>query len=275
MPASTVRSHALARTCWLSMLALAAQLLACGRWGSEGSDGGGQGTGGQAGSTGPVDAGPPDAGLADTGAAGAPAPVCTNACSAGATRCSASTTLETCAVSSSGCTAFTASACASGTVCEREAPAGCVDPQWAEWPMPNGAGDVALGAPHLETLVDNLDGTVTDKVTGLMWEQAFRQSDFQSEALTYCASVRTAGYADWRLPTLIELLSIADFTRDPPSIDTRAFPLDPGVGPFWSATVPQGFGDHADILSYDGLGIQQADGLGAEGPNGVNIRCVR
>jgi hypothetical protein len=259
------------------MIALVGPLLACGLSGSETPDGGRGGTGDHGGSGGHGDKGEPDAGRPDTGAAGAPAPGCTNACSTGATSCASTTTLEICAVGSNGCTAFTASTCSSAFVCEREAPADCVDPQWAEWPMPNGAGDVGNGAPHLETLVDNLDGTVTDKVTGLMWEQAFRQTQFQDEALTFCqTSVRTAGYADWRLPTLIELFSIADYSRDAPCIDTQFFPLNPGAGPFWSATVPKGFGDHAYILTYDVLvSIQQDDGLGAEGPNGLNIRCVR
>ena len=279
MTASNVRSCARGCGRWLSTIALVGPLLACGPSGSEAPDAGGPGTGGNGGSPGNVDAGPPDASLPDTGAAGAPAPGCTNACSTGATRCASLTTLEICAVGSNGCTAFTASTCSSGTVCERAAPADCVDPQWAEWPVPNGAGDVAIGAPHLETLVDNVDGTVTDRVTGLMWEQAFRQSDFQSEALTYCpALVRTAGYSDWRLPTIIELLSIADFTRDPPSIDTTFFPLAGDSGPFWSSTITKGFGDYDEILQYDYgfLGITQSIGLGVEGgPLGQNIRCVR
>ena len=276
MTASNVRSCARGCSRWLSTLALVGPLMACGSSGHEVPDAGGGGSGDHGGSSGHGDTGAPDAGAADQGAAGAPAPSCTNACSTGATRCASTTTLETCAVGSNGCTAFIASTCSSGTVCEQAAPADCVDPEWAEWLMPNGAGDVAIGAPHLETLVDNLDGTVTDRVTGLMWEQAFRQTDLQSEALTYCAtSVRTAGYADWRLPTMIELLSIADFTRDDPTIDTRVFPLTPDSGPFWSATVPEGFGDYADIFSYSVLGVQQSVGLGSEGPLGQNIRCVR
>ena len=42
--------------------------------------------------------------------------------------------------------------------------------------MPNSAADVANGAPNLAHLVDNLDGTVTDLVTGLMWQQDFREA---------------------------------------------------------------------------------------------------
>jgi hypothetical protein len=141
--------------------------------------------------------------------------------------------------------------------------------------MANGAGDVAIGAPHLETLVDNLDGTVTDRVSGLMWEQAFRQSDFQDEASKNCTSVRTAGYADWRLPSLIELLSIADFTRDDPTIDTQVFPLAADELAFWSTTIQPNYTGLAYMLFYNSRGIQQADGLGGEMPNGVNIRCVR
>ena len=37
--------------------------------------------------------------------------------------------------------------------------------------MPNGPTDVAAGAPNPEGYTLNGDGTVTDKITGLMWQQ--------------------------------------------------------------------------------------------------------
>ena len=37
--------------------------------------------------------------------------------------------------------------------------------------MPNDRVDVTAGAPNLESYTDNKDGTVTDNLTGLMWQQ--------------------------------------------------------------------------------------------------------
>jgi hypothetical protein len=71
---------------------------------------------------------------------------CATSCAGNPTRCEDrgdEITLGTCSLGPDGCATFTASQCADGTVCERIAPAACVDPQWAEWPMPNSAADVA------------------------------------------------------------------------------------------------------------------------------------
>ncbi len=58
---------------------------------------------------------------------------------------------------------------------------------------------------------DNGDGTVTDNVTGLMWQKSFitlNWGDSESEA----ASANTGGYTDWRVPTIKELYSLILFT---------------------------------------------------------------
>jgi hypothetical protein len=71
--------------------------------------------------------------------------------------------------------------------------------------------------------VDNGDGTVTDQVTGLMWQQGFNVVAFADAAAT--AEVSTlAGYSDWRVPTIKELYSLIDFTGNqgsaPPEMST-------------------------------------------------------
>jgi hypothetical protein len=177
-----------------------------------------------------------------------------------------------------GCRNFVTSTCATGTVCERTTPAACVDPQWAEWVMPNGVNDVAANAaPNLQTFLDNFDGTVTDRVTGLMWEQSYHSS--MSWNVPFCGTeVRTAGYTDWREPTVIELLSLGDFTKDQPYVDTTVFPLA-NVGAFWSSTIRSGFGaDHYQVDFDDtfvGPSITATGGQNLDGISALNIRCVR
>jgi len=62
--------------------------------------------------------------------------------------------------------------------------------------------------------VDNGDGTVTDLVTGLMWQQGYSGKMTQSEAVAGANSFNLAGYTDWRLPTIKELYSLIDFSGE-------------------------------------------------------------
>jgi hypothetical protein len=91
--------------------------------------------------------------------------------------------------------------------------------------------DYATNPPALTA---NGDGTVTDGVTGLRWQQ---QDDgvarSWADAGTYCAGLSLAGDG-WRLPTPFELLTIMDFGRPSPAIDTAAFTGRSAY--FWSAS---------------------------------------
>ncbi|MDC7224358.1 MAG: DUF1566 domain-containing protein [Spirochaetales bacterium] len=64
---------------------------------------------------------------------------------------------------------------------------------------------------------DNGDGTITDNVTGLMWES----SPYQSKKFTWEEAMngldafneeKLGGYDDWRIPTLKELYSLVQFS---------------------------------------------------------------
>jgi len=126
-----------------------------------------------------------------------------------------------------GTTANGCSTCSIGLVCERYDNA-CLDPAWAEWPMPNSQADVTAGAPNLESYTDNGDGTVTDNVTGLMWQQVVPSATYTwANAVAYCPTLALAGHSSWRLPSRIELESIVDFGQSSPSINGTYFPSTP------------------------------------------------
>lgn len=71
--------------------------------------------------------------------------------------------------------------------------------------------------------VDNSNGTVTDLVTGLMWQQNDDQNDqggwTWKDSLAYCEGSSLGGWSDWRLPSIRELKTIVDLSRLYPAID--------------------------------------------------------
>lgn len=99
-------------------------------------------------------------------------------------------------------------------------------------------GNAAYGTNDFH---DNGDGTVTDRATGLMWQQADsgRGLDWR-EALAYAEGLTLAGHDDWRLPNAKELQSIVDYTHSPATTGTAA--IDPVLKVseveswYWSST---------------------------------------
>ncbi|MBN2026722.1 MAG: DUF1566 domain-containing protein [Actinobacteria bacterium] len=85
---------------------------------------------------------------------------------------------------------------------------------------------------------DNGNGTVTDLVTGLMWQQDPGEKKTYAEAAAGAEDFSLAGYDDWRLPTIKELYSLILFSgldpspEDPsgqvPFIDTDYFDFNYG-----------------------------------------------
>jgi len=83
---------------------------------------------------------------------------------------------------------------------------------------------------EVNDFVDNGDGTITDRATGLMWMKADSGATMNWEgALRYAENLKHAGYEDWRLPNAKELQSIVDYSRAPDAADPnrRSAALDP------------------------------------------------
>jgi hypothetical protein len=164
-------------------------------------------------------------------------------------------------------------------------------------------------------LVDNGDGTITDRATGLMWTKADsgRTMDWKA-ALAYAEALEWAGHTDWRLPNAKELQSIVDYTHTPHALDPKA--RGPAIDPifdlteteswFWTSTTHGDNNRHAvyicfgRALAYNfrtgqfsvdahGAGAQRSDpksGDPARWPRGLGpqadqiriynyVRCVR
>ncbi|MBF4694400.1 DUF1566 domain-containing protein [Fusibacter sp. Q10-2] len=72
-------------------------------------------------------------------------------------------------------------------------------------------GQDATYTGNAPSYVDNGDGTITDLVTGLMWQQDPGEKMTWQEAMAGADSFELAGYDDWRLPTIKELYSLINF----------------------------------------------------------------
>jgi hypothetical protein len=59
---------------------------------------------------------------------------------------------------------------------------------------------------------NNGDGTITDNITGLMWEEDMGTKISYDEAFTKAENSNLGGYNDWRVPTIKELYSLILFT---------------------------------------------------------------
>ena len=85
-------------------------------------------------------------------------------------------------------------------------------------------------------VADAKKGTVFDTIGGRTWQRDALASGAMgwSQAVKYCAGLQLDG-GGWRLPDIVELLSLVDRRKQKPAIDTDAFPGTPLEG-VWSAT---------------------------------------
>ena len=158
----------------------------------------------------------------------------------------------------------------------------CYDQSGEEIPCddtsyPGQDGFYQTGCPMESRFIDNMDGTVTDLCTGLMWQRDSADTNADGEAneldrlpwdkaLAYCEDLTFGGYGDWRLPNVVELLSIRDYGRRT-SID----PIFGGPpAQYWSSTT---FADPASAWPIAfGTGLEHSD---YPKSNLHNVRAVR
>ena len=121
---------------------------------------------------------------------------------------------------------------------------------------------------------DNGDGTVTDLETRLMWQQGTDPSEMNWDgAKSYCGGMSLAGYKDWRLPTLDELMTLVDYTQTPLVINQKYFPMyfpNLAASWYWSSNTIERYGNLAWLVEfyygYDKSGSKY---------NGFYVRAVR
>ncbi len=119
------------------------------------------------------------------------------------------------------------------------------------------------------SFTNNVDGTVTDSTTGLMWQQDESVLLSWGGALSFCTSLSLGGHSDWRVPNIKELVSITDDTKFSPAIDTTFFRFA-HPDSYWSSTSDANYVPDAWSVSF-------SDGSAYTFDKTVNYyaRCVR
>ncbi|QQE13773.1 DUF1566 domain-containing protein [Planctomycetota bacterium] len=93
--------------------------------------------------------------------------------------------------------------------------------------------------------IDNSNGSITDKATGLTWAQndSGKPMSWQ-QALKYCEKLNLAGHSDWRLPNAKELQSIVDYSRSPDATNS------PAINPIFNTTTIKNEGNQKDYPQF-------------------------
>ncbi len=122
-----------------------------------------------------------------------------------------------------------------------------------------------------QSFADNGDETITDNITGLVWQ---KQDDGiirnWSDANTYCNN-NSPGLpgSGWRLPTRMELLSIINYGKDNPVADISYFPNTKSLSYWTSITTPNNT-TIARLVGFD----YGTTGIGNKTDTSY-VRCVR
>lgn len=128
-------------------------------------------------------------------------------------------------------------------------------------------GDITTGFSR-----DNRLEVVRDDIYKLMWQDGdlppFRM--YYDKAVQYCENLNFAGFDDWRLPTVNELLSITDDTRFKTAINLAFKNAELYSNSCWSSTKEADNPSYVWYVEFDyGMEFQ------SDVSNRHFVRCVR
>ncbi len=122
----------------------------------------------------------------------------------------------------------------------------------------------------------NGNGTITDTITELMWQQADCGEMIIENAILYCDKLPLGGYTDWRLPTAHESFSILNHQHLNPALDLTIF-VNNSADYWW--TITRQMNDTTKIwVTNAGGGIgnhPKTETISAGGVKRFNGRAVR
>ncbi len=138
---------------------------------------------------------------------------------------------------------------------------------------PGEDNDYNYNAPYF---LLNGDGTVTDTVTGLMWQQTDGGEMKIENAINYCQTLALGGHTDWRLPTAHEAFSILNHQHANPALDNTVFTTS--AADYWWTNNRQANDTNKVWVTNAGGGIgnhPRTETISAGGTKKFHVRAVR
>ncbi len=119
--------------------------------------------------------------------------------------------------------------------------------------------------------LDNGNGTVTDMITGLVWQKETAPGTYTwQQALDYAKNLTLAGYSDWRLPNINELQTLVNSPSEPAIYPV--FRWNTVSSSYWSSTT-------YNLYTYAAWRVHFLSGsvgsIYAYKINDYHVRCVR
>jgi hypothetical protein len=137
-------------------------------------------------------------------------------------------------------------------------------------------GEDADYSINIPAFVKHNNGTITDTITGLMWQQADGGEMTIEKAILYADTLTFGGYSDWRLPTAHESFSILNHQRNNPALDITIFTLS--AAEYWWTSDKQTNDATKIWCTNAGGGIgnhPKSETISAGGTKKFHVRAVR
>lgn len=133
--------------------------------------------------------------------------------------------------------------------------------------------DYTINAP---SFTNNSNGTITDTVTGLMWQQVDGGEMTIENAFIYADNLVLGGFSDWRLPSPMESFSILNHQNNNPAMNTTFFTTSDAQ--YWWTNTYQ-TGDNTKVWCTNaggGIGNKpKSETISAGGTFKYHVRAVR
>ncbi len=129
---------------------------------------------------------------------------------------------------------------------------------------------------NIPSYTNNNNGTITDNITGLMWQQADGGEMTIENAFIYADNLVLVGFSDWRLPSPSESFSILNHQNNNPAMNSTYFTTSSAQ--YWWTNAYQ-LGDATKVWTTNaggGIGNKpKAETISAGGIFRYHARCIR
>jgi hypothetical protein len=138
---------------------------------------------------------------------------------------------------------------------------------------PGEDSDFTINTP---SYTDNGNGTITDNITGLMWQKTDGGEMTFENASAYVTILSLGGYTDWRLPTGLELYSINNHDKVNPALNTTYFAKTAAEYWWTSETRADDISSVWVVNAGGGIGAHPiTETISAGGAKHFHVRAVR